>query len=279
VTLNFATPFVALDGEIKPWLHVNLGWRRDQIDFDNVDLMNSVNSFHRWVGVNSPKATLALLPPKLPSIAFSFGQAFFTNDPRIPGTLVSVAHAWQMVVSKRVAGTDFRVTLAHVTQQESLSKIDPDTGLPFNEGPSRNRTITASTRHYFRSGMLQASLSKADARDLSTGLPVPEAPRLIYDVLGTLDRLPWRLHARAEFEEVARKPLGDGFTSVPVREFRGALTRSFREGKLEAGIHFQIASGYSGQTTEVLNGIEQIVGVYIPSYASASFSYRFGRQP
>jgi hypothetical protein len=62
---------------------------------------------------------------------------------------------------------------------------------------------------------------------------------------------------------------------VPVREFRGALTRSFGDGKLEAGIHFQIASGHSGQTTEVLNGIEQVVGVYIPSYASLSFSYHF----
>src|SRR5208283_5188086 len=100
-----------------------------------------------------------------------------------------------------------------------------------------------------------------------------------YDVLGTVDRLPWRLHARAEFEDVTRKPLGDGFNSVPVREFRGALTRSFREDKLEAGIHFQIASGYSGQTTEVLNGIEQVTGVYIPSYVSLSFSYRLGRAP
>jgi hypothetical protein len=29
--------------------------------------------------------------------------------------------------------------------------------------------------------------------------PVPEAPRLIMDVLGTIDRLPFQLHARAEF--------------------------------------------------------------------------------
>jgi hypothetical protein len=184
-----------------------------------------------------------------------------------------------MVVGKRVVGTDFRVTLAHVTQEQSLAKIDPDTGLQFNEGPSRNRSITFSARHYFRSGMLQASFSKADARDLSDGTPVPEAPRLIVDVLGTWDRLPWHLHARAEFEEVGQKPLGDGFVSVPVREFRGALTRTFRDGKVEAGVHFQIASGYTGQTTEVLNGVEQVTGVYIPSYASASVSYHFGRKP
>jgi hypothetical protein len=81
-------------------------------------------------------------------------------------------------------------------------------------------------------------------------LPVPEGPRLIYDVLGTLDRL----------------PLGDGFVSVPVTELRGALLRRFRDDKLEVGVHFQIARGYSGQTTEVLNGIEQVTGVYIPSY-------------
>jgi hypothetical protein len=289
VTLNFVTPFIALDGNIKPWLHYNLGWRRDQIDFNNLDLLVPANSFHRWVGINSPKVTLALLPPSrfwLPSVAVSFGQAFFTNDPRIgtgtaQGSPVSVAHAFQMVASKRIAGTDFRVTLARVTQEQSLAKIDPDTGLQFNEGPSRNRYITLSARHYFNGGMLQASFSKADARDLSDGAPVPEAPRTIVDFVGTLDRLPWRLHARAEFEEVGRKPLGDGFVSVPVREFRGALTRRFHDDKLEAGVHFQIASGYSGQTTEVLalpgeaEPLERVTGIYIPSYATLSFSYHF----
>ena len=166
--------------------------------------------------------------------------------------------------------------MGHVTQEASLAKIDPDTGLQFDEGPSRNRYITASARHYFRAGMLQASVSKADARDLSDGAPVPEAPRTIVDVWGTLDRLPWQLHARAEFEEVGRKPLGDGFVSVPVREFRGALVRSFQNGRIQAGLHFQLASGYTGQTTEVLD-FERVVGVYIPSYATATFNYRLGR--
>ncbi len=79
------------------------------------------------------------------------------------------------------------------------------------------------------------------------------------------------------------QPLGDGFASVPVREFRGALMRSFQGGRFQAGIHFQIAAGYTGQTTEVLalpgesDSFERVVGVYIPSYAAASFSYRFGR--
>ncbi len=199
------------------------------------------------------------------------------------GSLLSQSHAWQLVAGKTLLGTEFRVTLGRVTQEASLAKIDPDTGLQFDEGPSRNRYMTASARHYFGAGFLQASISKADARDLSSGGPVPEAPRLIVDVVGTLDRLPFQLHARAEFEEVGRKPLGDEFVSVPVREFRGALLRNFQNGRMQAGVHFQIASGYTGQTTEVLalpgegEPFERVAGVYIPSYVTASFRYRFGR--
>jgi hypothetical protein len=291
LTLNFLTPFVAIDGNILPWLRYNLGWRRDQVHFDNSDLLVLENSFHRWIGINSPKATLSIIAPDslpLPSVSLSAGQTFFTNDPRIGtgtqhGSLVSRAHAYQLVISKTILKTDFRVTLGHVTQEASLAKIDADTGLQFNEGPSRNQYITISARRYFRGGLLQGSFSKADARDLSQGIPVPEAPRLIADILGTYDRLPFHLHARGEFEEVGRKPLGDGFVSVPVREFRGALVRSFRDGKIQAGVHFQIASGYTGQTTEMLalpgegEPFERVVGVRVPSYASVSFSYHFGR--
>ena len=227
LALNYVTPFVALDGNIVSWLHYNLGWRRDQIGFDNVDLLVPANSFNRWVGINSPKATLSVVAPDsmpLPSVSFSFGQAFFSNDPRIgagtaQGSLVSRAHAYQMVVSKTLLKTDLRVTLGHITQEASLAKIDPDTGLQFDEGPGVNRYITVSARRYFGAGFLQASLSKADARNLSDGTPIPEAPRLILDVLGTIERLPFGLHARAEFEEVGSKPLGNGFVSTPVREF------------------------------------------------------------
>jgi hypothetical protein len=291
ITLSFVTPFIALGGELAPWLHYSLGWRRDEIGIDNQDLLVMVNSFHRWVGINSPKATLAALAPEtmpLPSVSLSWGQAFFSNDPRIgtgtrQGSPVSQSHSYQAVVGKTILKTDFRVTLAHVTQEQSLAKIDPDTGLQFDEGPTRNRYIAASARRYFRGGMLQATISKADARDLSGGTPVPEAPRLIVDFLGTWDRLPFGLHARAEFEEVGRKPLGDGFVAVPVREFRGALLRRFVHGKLTAGLDFQLAAGYTGQTTEVLalpgegEPFERVVGVYLPSYASVSLSYRFGR--
>jgi hypothetical protein len=289
VTLNFVASYAAVDGRLAPWLRYNLGWRRDQIGFDNYDRMDPANSARSWSGVNSPKATLNLMAPgnlPLPSISLSAGQAFVTNDPRIgvggvPGTPVSRAHAWQMVVSKTVLGAEFRVTLARVTQERSLAKIDPDTGLQFDEGPSRNRYVTVAARRRFRLGMLQASVSKADARDLSDGTPIPEAPRLIFDALAAIERLPWGLQARAEFEEVGRKPLGDGFVSVPVKEYRGALVRPFLNGRLNAGVNFLLGRGFTGQTTETLalpggaEAFERIVGVRLRSYATLSFTYRF----
>jgi hypothetical protein len=289
VTLTTFAPYVAVDGSLTSWLRYDLGWRRDQIGFDNSDLLRPEKSSHASFGVDSPKATLNLIAPQslpLPWVALSFGQAFFTNDPRIgngiaAGTPVSRAHSLQMVLSKTVLRTDFRVTLGRVTQEQSLAKIDPDTGLQFDVGPSRNLFVTVAARHYFANGMLQASVSKADARDLQFGVPVPEAPRFIADILATYDRLPFHLHARAEYEQVGRKPLGDGFRSVPVREFRGALARQFREGRMEAGIHFLIANGYTGQTTEVLGlageagPFERVVGVRLPSYVTASYTYHF----
>jgi hypothetical protein len=288
VTLNFLTPYISLNGRLTSWLRFNLGWRRDEIGFDNIDLLTPSHSFDRWVGVNSPKATLNIVAPEslpLPSLSFSSGETFFTNDPRmgvgtVSGSLVSRAHAYRMVAMKTVLGTDLRVELGHVTQEQSLAKIDPDTGLQFYQGPSRNQYITVSARRRFRIGMVQASFSKADARDLSSGAPVPEAPRLIFDVLGTTERLPFRLKARGEFEEVGRKPLGDGFIAVPVQELRGALVRPFWNGHLDAGLNFVIARGYAGQTTEVLalpgeNPGETVVGVRIPSYAGASLTLHF----
>lgn len=290
VTLNSLAPFVAVDGHIFPWLHYNLGWRRDQIDFDNTDLLTPVNSYRHWVGLNSPKATLTAMAPgnsPLPTVSVGFGQAFFTNDPRIgtgtmQGTPVSRAHSYQLVAGKSILRTEFRVALGHITQEQSLAKIDPDTGLQFDEGASRNRYVTASARRAFRVGFVQATVSKADARDLSDGTPIPEAPRTIVDFLGAIERLPFGLHVRAEFQEVGRKPLGDGFVSVPVREFRGAVARPFANGKLNASLSFLIAKGYTGQTTEVLalpgegDAFERVTGVRLPSYIAASLSYRLG---
>jgi hypothetical protein len=294
VTIGDTAPYISLDGSLFKCFHFNLGWRRDEIQFNNVDLLNPLNSYNTLVGFNSPKATFFFQPSehmRLPNVAFSFGEAFFTNDPRIGtgridtgmqrGTPVSRSHSYQMVVSKMLFGTDFRVTLGHVTTEASLAKIDADTGLQEDQGPGRNKYITMAARRYFGFGLLQASVSKADARDLDSGLPTPEAPRLIVDALGVVNKLPFGLQARAEYEQVGGKPLGDGFVSVPVREFRGALVRSFLNRRMDIGVNFLVASGYTGQTTEVLalpgdaEPFERVTGVRLPSYVSLSYTYHF----
>jgi hypothetical protein len=296
VTIGSLSPYIAAEGALTRYFRYYLGWRRDEIDFDNDDLLHAENSFQKWVGVNSPKATVSFLPKDswyVPLISLSFGQSFFTEDPRIgtgtaPGTPVATAHSYQLVASKTIHKTDVRLTLGHVTSSEQLAKLDPDTGLPFDEGPSRLRFMTVTVRQNFRSASLLATFSKADARDLDTGQPTPEAPRTIFDLLGTIQKLPFRLQARGEFEYVGTKPLGTGClpiltaecTGTPVKEFRGAVVRPFWNGRMDAGLNFLIASGYTGQTTENFfpSDIQEVVGVRIPSYASVSLTYKFGHR-
>jgi hypothetical protein len=297
VTITSATPYVAAEGALTHFFRYYLGWRRDEIDVNNQDLLVPQHSSQSWVGVNSPKATVSFLPRDrdawyVPLVSLSFGQAFFTNDPRVgtgsaPETPVSTAHSYQIVASKTIHRTDLRLTLGHVTTSATPAKIDPDTGLQFNEGPGRLHFMTIAVRHSFNHGSLLATFSKADARDLLTGDPTPEAPRTIFDLLGTTQTLPLHLQARGEFEYVGLKPLGTGClpdltsecTGTPVKEFRGALVRPFVRGRLNVGINFLIATGYSGQTTENFypSAIQEVVGVRIPSYASVSLTYRFGR--
>ena len=292
VTIGDVAPYVALDGLVAKHFRYYVGLRRDEIAFDNVDLLVAAHSFQQWNGVNSPKATLSFLPSEhsvLPLVSLSAGEAFFTNDPRIgigtsEGTPVSRAHSYQLVATKPVAGTEIRLTLGHVTTEASLAKIDADTGLQSDEGPGRLRFLTVSARRYFRGAMLQASFSKADARDLSSGEATPEAPRTILDVAGTTEKLPWRLQGRAEFEYVGAKPLGDGFTGAAVKEFRFALLRPFADGRMSVAMNLFIGSGYTGQTTEEFAlpeetaPFERVVGVRVPSYVSFSYTYHFRRR-
>jgi len=289
ITIADVAPYIAVEGALARYLRYYLGYRRDEINFNNEDLLVPAHSFQNWYGLNNPKATVSFLPKQdspLPKVSLSAGEAFFTNDPRIgtgttQGTLVSRSHSYQLVAGKTLAGTDFRLTLGHTTTEASLAKIDPDTGLQFNEGPGRLRYLTVSARRYFGFGMLQASYSQADARDLSDGSPTPEAPRLIVDALATFEHLPFHLRARSEFEYVGAKPLGDGFVGVANTEVRGALLRAFRQGRMDLGVNFLIASGYTGQTTEVLAlpddaaPFERAVGVRLASYASVSYTYHF----
>lgn len=295
VTIGSITPFIAAEGKFFRRIGYYFGWRRDEIKFNNRDLLASQNSFQKWIGVNSPKATFSLLPADsrvIPLVSFSLGGAFFTEDPREGlgsgnGSLVARSHSYQLVASKTTHRTDVRLTLGHVMNSAELAKIDPDTGLQFNQGPSRLRFITLAVRHNNSIGSVQASFSKADARDLDSGDKTPEAPRTILDFLGMVQKLPLQLQAKGEFEFVARKPLGTGCdvqnmntecTGTSVNEFRGALIRSFLDGRLDVGVNFMIARGYTGQTTENFypSMIQEVVGVRVPSYASLSFTYRFG---
>jgi hypothetical protein len=295
VTLTSITPYAAGSGSLSKYVRYYLGWRRDQIDIQNEDVLHVNNSFQRWVGVNSPKATISFLPNAgwyLPLVSVSFGQAFFTEDPRIgngtsAGTSVATAHSYQLVLSKTIQTIDFKLTLGHVTTSQELAKIDPDTGLQQDQGPGRLRFLTAAVRRNFSYGSILATVSKADARDVDSGNPTPEAPRTIADFLANLHKLPFGIKAQGEFEYVGRKPLGTGCepnpnvqcTGTSVRELRAAAVRPFLDQRLDIGVNMLIASGYSGQTIENFypTTTEEVVGVRIPTYASLSVTYRFGR--
>ncbi len=290
LTINSISPFASVSGKLTPRLQYDVGVRRDQFQFINNDLLIPTNSYTRWPGVTSPKASLTFLPPghSLPSVGLSYGQAFYVNDPRIglgagPGsTLIAKSRAYQLVATEVAASTQFSLTLAQFTNSAQLGKIDPDTGLQEDLGPSLIRSLTFSVRRNFPMGFLQASFSRADARDPLTGLPVPEAPRLIWDANGSINRLPFHLAAKGEFEYVGSTPLGDGFNAVPIREVRTYLARSFDQGRWESGLNLFLAHGYTGQTLETLAlageaaPFERIVGVRLVSYAALSVTYHLG---
>ena len=289
LTLSFVEPFFSLDGAVGKHLHYDVGVRQEEIWMDNQDLINPQNSFDKLAPLTLPKGTITFLPPdrvNLPDVAFSYGEAFHTEDPRIgTGTgqpaLLAPSRAYQVVMSKTIDQTQFRVTLKRVSNSQELAKIDPDTGLREDVGPSLNRVLSVSLQRNFSRGAFYASYSQADARDQLTGEPVPEAPRTIWDAVASINRLRWRLQARGEFEYVKAKPLEDGFIGVPVREIRGAVIRQFKENRMAAGADFLLASGYTGQTTETLAlpgepaPFERVVGVPLKSYISLSLTYFF----
>ncbi len=315
VTISPLSPYVAGEGSLSRYFRYYLGWRRDEILVSDQDLLNPANSRNRLVGLNSPKATLTFLPKQswwAPQVAFSFGKSFFTEDPRtssLAGSVgaadpVETARSYQLVLSKELRSTDLKLTFGHETQSAEYGKIDPDTGLRFDLGPGRINYLAVTLRQSFRFGSLQATYEQADARDLVSGQVTPEAPRLIGDFSWTYDRLPFQLRAKGEFEYVAQKVLGTGCNEaatdlssycigVPNREFRLSLARSFREDRFSVGLNMMIATGYTGQTTEAFatnykpgdvsplpvpeNAVSEVVGVRLPSYASVSVRYRFGR--
>ena len=337
VTIAPVAPYIAGQGDLGKHVRYYLGWRHDQIWMDEQNLLTPASSWGKWVGVDSPKATISILPGDsrfAPTISGSFGKSYFTEDPRAgaefngPTSMLPVeqARSYQLVVSKAFRRTDLKVTLGHETQNAEYGKMDSDQGLEFPLGPGRIRYVAATLRQNFSSGSLEATFEQADARLTNTypttGEPgdafsiIPEAPRLVGDIVGTYRKLPFHLEVKAEFEYVGRKVVGNGCNEasylsgdpnalnyyclgVPNREFRLAVARPFLEGRLTVGVNAMIARGYTGQTTENFgaagtyapgavgvdpitklvpaNPVNEVVGVRIPSYASLNFTYRFGR--
>jgi hypothetical protein len=289
ITLGFVAPFISLDGHLGSHFHYDVGLRREEVEINNVDKMVPGNSFHKSAAITLPKGTLTILPPHskiLPKVSFSIGKAFHTNDPRIGTgsgipTVIAPSNAMQLIVDKEIQRIDFSMTLARVTNAQELAKIDADTGLQENVGPSLIRSLTLSARRYFSFGSLQASWARATATDRMTGADIPEAPRLIWSLTGVVNRLPLGLRVSTEYELVGRKPLGDGFTAGPVKEFRLSLARSFREGHIDLALNSLVAKGYTGQTLETLalapgtDATEQIVGVPLKSFVGVSWTYNF----
>ena len=292
ITIRDLTPYAAVHGDLGKHVRFYGGVRPDTIELKNFNKLVSANSFDLWSTFLAPKATVAWTPGNgahrwLPSASFSLGQAFFTQDPRISvqGTLTGPggaaglespferSHSMQLVVEKEVAATDVRVTIARTTTTETLGKINPDNGTPFDLGPGSLKFLTASVRHQFSGyGTVQAIFSKADARVLnefgsdpgwtvnSGWNPTVECPRTIFNGLVTLDKLPPGLHVRGEYEYVGHKILDAGnsqngwkqLEAIPVGETRLALVRTFMDGRVEVGANGMLARGYSGQTTETI---------------------------
>jgi hypothetical protein len=314
ITIRDLTPYVAVRGDVGRHVRFYAGLRPDTIELKNENNMVSADSFDIWRTFLAPKATLAWTPGNgaarwLPSASFSVGQAFFTQDPRIsvqgsitgPTGAAALAspfersHSMQLVLEKEFASTDVRVTAARTTTTETLGKIDPDNGTPFDLGPGNLKFLTASVRHQFSGyGSMQAVFSKADARVLNefgsdpgwTGNsgwnPTVECPRTIFDGLTTLDKLPLGLQMRGEYEYVGHKILDapnsqNGWKqleAIPVGETRLALVRTFLDGRLEVGANGMLARGYTGQTTETIaalaSGAPWQVGDGIPSCPAGS---------
>jgi hypothetical protein len=314
VTIRDLTPYVAAHGDLGRHLRFYLGLRPDTIELKNENKIVPADSFDIWSTFLAPKATLAWTPGTgsvrwLPSAAFSLGQAFFTQDPRISvqATLTGPrgaaalpspferSHSMQLVLEKEFSSTDVRITAARTTTTETLGKIDPDNGTPFDLGPGKLSFLTANVRHQFSGyGSVQAVFSKANAEVLNefgsdpgwTGNsgwnPTVECPRTIFDVLVTLDKLPLRLHGRGEYEYVGHKILDapnsqngeKQLEAIPVGETRLALVRTFLDGRLEVGANGMLARGYTGQTTETIapltSGAPWRVGDGIPSCPAGS---------
>ena len=289
LALTTASPFGAVTGRLLPGMQIYAGIRRDQVCFNNQDRLDPAHSITTCPGVTSPKLNLTFGSSRhsaLPEVGFSMAKAFHANDPRIgTGTgraqLLVSANEYQVFVAQGLAGAQLRMTLGQVRSSAEFAKIDPDTGLQQDVGPSQNRFLTLQVSRRTVSRFWQVSWSEADARDRGDGTPVPEAPRMIVDALVGTNRLPCGFTGKTEFEYVKAKPLGDGFTGEPLSKIRFELSRSFQDGRWIASAEGQLLHGATGQTLEALGSgpgaspTEQRVGVPVASYATVGLHYNF----
>jgi hypothetical protein len=162
LTLSFVEPFVSLDGVVAKYFHYDVGFRQEFVWMNNQDLINSQNSFDKLATLTLPKATVAFVPPDspyLPTVAFSYGEAFHTEDPRIGTgdevpTLLAPSWAYQLRISKVIKQYQFNITFKQVRNSQEVAKIDPDTGLQEDLGPSLNRVIAFSLQRNFSHGAI-----------------------------------------------------------------------------------------------------------------------------
>jgi hypothetical protein len=277
VTIAPVTPYVAAQGELSKYVHYYLGWRRDEIDIDNQDLITPANSWSKWVGVNSPKATLTIVPEEswyVPLIAFSFGKSFFTEDPR-EGTRserpdsvdpVETARSYQLVASKTFNKTDVKLTLGHETQSAEYGKIDPDQGLQFDLGPGRIRFWRLTVRQ---------SIQRMDR----CRRPSSRRMRVLWTWPHRFDRARGSAIDRRSHRDVSEAALplaGEGRIRIRGKKGGWDLMRcepaphgrnwllprraeqgvplgagaALHEGRINVGVNMMIASGWTGQTTE-----------------------------
>ncbi len=132
---------------------------------DNQDTINPQKSFDKVASLSLPKVTLTFLPPDrpyLPTVAFSYGEAFHTEDPRIGNgtgqpTLLAPSRAYQLRISKVIKHTQINLTLRRTSNSQELAKIDPDTGLQVDSGPSLNRVMAISVQRNFSHGAIYVS--------------------------------------------------------------------------------------------------------------------------
>ena len=210
LTLSFVEPFVSLDGTLGEYVHYDVGFRQEEVWMNNQDLINPQNSFDRLATLTLPKATLTFLPPANDCIFRRWRLATEKRStPKIhesgrasgADSVGAVARLSTQILQGDQAD-QFNITLRRVSNSQELAKIDPDTGLQDDIGPSLNRVHCRFAPAKLCARGLICFLRAGGCAKHQTGEPVPEAPRLIWDAVASYNHLPFGLQARGEFEYV-----------------------------------------------------------------------------